>query len=41
MRTDLEVAQDFVHGWLALRTDRRARIGKEIPLRAGRGAQSS
>jgi HEAT repeat protein len=34
MRTDLEVANDFVHRWLALRKDRRARLGKEIPIAA-------
>jgi hypothetical protein len=32
MRTDLEVANDFVHRWLALRKDRRARLGTQIPV---------
>jgi len=33
-RTDLEVANDFVHRWLALRRDRRARLGMRIPVAA-------
>src|SRR5215470_18260437 len=31
-RTDLELATDFVHQWGALSKDRRARLGKQIPL---------
>jgi hypothetical protein len=33
-RTDLEVANDFVHRWLALPKERRGRLGKQIPLAA-------
>jgi hypothetical protein len=38
MRTDLEVANDFVHRWLALRKERRARLGKQIPVAAVQAA---
>ena len=31
-RTDLELATDFVHRWRALSKDRRARLGKQIPI---------
>jgi hypothetical protein len=34
MRTDIEVANDFVHRWLALRKERRAHLGKQIPVPA-------
>ncbi len=34
MRTDLEVANDFVHRWLALRKERRAHLGRQIPVAA-------
>jgi hypothetical protein len=33
-RTDLEVASDFAHRWLALPKERRARLGKQIPVAA-------
>jgi hypothetical protein len=33
-RTDLEVAKDFVHRWLALPKERRGRLGRQIPLAA-------
>jgi len=33
-RTDLELATDFVHQWGALSKDRRARLGKQIPVAA-------
>src|SRR5215470_5183804 len=33
-RTDLELATDFVHQWGALSKDRRARLGKQIPVSA-------
>ena len=33
-QTDLEVASDFVHRWEALRKERRARLGKQIPVAA-------
>jgi hypothetical protein len=32
MRTDLEIANDFVHRWLALPKERRAHLGKQIPV---------
>jgi hypothetical protein len=38
MRTDLEVVKDFVHRWLALRKERRARLGKQIPVPAVQAA---
>jgi hypothetical protein len=41
MRTDLEVANDFVHRWLALRKERRARLGKQIPVAAVQAAALS
>ena len=34
MRTDLEVANDFVRRWLALRKERRARLGEQVPVAA-------
>jgi hypothetical protein len=33
-RSDLEIAGDFVHRWAALPKERRARLGKQIPLAA-------
>jgi hypothetical protein len=33
-RTDLELATDFVYRWRALSKDRRARLGKQIPISA-------
>src|SRR5215467_14768069 len=33
-RTDLEVANDFVHGWVASPKQRRARLGRTLPLAA-------
>jgi len=33
-RTDLELAIDFVHRWGALSKDRRAHLGKQIPVAA-------
>jgi len=33
-RTDLEVANDFVHGWVASPKPRRARLGKKLPVAA-------
>jgi len=33
-RTDLELANDFVHRWVALPKGRRARLGKQIPVAA-------
>jgi hypothetical protein len=33
-RTDLELATDFVHRWGVLSKDRRARLGKQIPVAA-------
>ena len=33
-RSDLELATDFVHRWKALANQRRARLGKEIPITA-------
>jgi hypothetical protein len=33
-RSDLEVASDFVHRWAALPKERRARLGKQIPVAA-------
>jgi len=41
MRTDLEVANDFVHRWLALPKERRARLGKQIPVAAVQAAALS
>jgi hypothetical protein len=32
MRTDVDVAVDFVHRWLALRKERRARLGEQMPV---------
>jgi HEAT repeat protein len=37
-RTDLEVAKDFVHRWLALPKERRGRLGRQIPLAAVQAA---
>ena len=37
-RTDLEVARDFVHRWLALPKERRGRPGRQIPLAAVQAA---
>jgi HEAT repeat protein len=34
MRTDLEIANDFVHRWLALRKDRRVRLREQMPIAA-------
>jgi hypothetical protein len=34
VRSDLEVAHDFVHIWLALPKERRARLGNQIPVAA-------
>ncbi len=34
MRSNLEIASDFVHRWAALPKERRARLGKQIPLAA-------
>ena len=31
-RSDLEIASDFVHRWVALPKERRARLGKQIPV---------
>jgi hypothetical protein len=36
--TDLEVAKDFVHRWLALPKERRGQLGKQIPLTAMQAA---
>jgi HEAT repeats len=33
-RTDLEVANDFVHGWVASPKQRRARLGRNLPIAA-------
>jgi HEAT repeats len=33
-RSDLEVAHDFVHRWLALPKERRARLGNQVPVQA-------
>src|SRR6266581_4450160 len=33
-RTDLEVANDFVHGWVASPKQRRARLGRKLPVAA-------
>jgi hypothetical protein len=33
-RSDLEVAHDFVHRWLALLKERRARLGNQVPVGA-------
>ena len=33
-RSNLEVASDFVHRWAALPKERRARLGKQIPVAA-------
>src|SRR5215468_9261938 len=33
-RTDIEVANDFVHGWVASPKQRRARLGRKLPLAA-------
>ena len=33
-RTDLEVANDFVHGWGASPKQRRARLGRKLPIAA-------
>jgi hypothetical protein len=33
-RADLELATDFVYRWRALSRDRRARLGKQIPISA-------
>jgi hypothetical protein len=33
-RSDLELANDFVHRWASLRKERRARLGKQIPVAA-------
>ena len=41
MRTDLEVANDFVHRWLALPKERRARLGKQMPVAAVQAAALS
>jgi hypothetical protein len=41
MRTDLEVANDFIHRWLALPKERRARLGKQIPVAAVQAAALS
>jgi hypothetical protein len=41
MRTDFEVANDFVHRWLALRKERRAHLGKQIPVAAVQAAALS
>jgi hypothetical protein len=38
MRTDLEVAKDFVNRWLALPKERRGRLGKQIPVAAVQAA---
>jgi hypothetical protein len=38
MRTDLEVANDFVNRWLALPKGRRAHLGKQIPVAAVQAA---
>jgi hypothetical protein len=32
VRSDLEVAHDFVHRWLALPKERRARLGNQVPV---------
>jgi HEAT repeat protein len=37
-RTDLEVAKDFAHRWLALPKERRGRLGRQIPLAAVQAA---
>ena len=33
-RTDLEVASDFVHGWVATAKQRRARLDRKLPVAA-------
>src|SRR5262249_40315846 len=33
-RTNLELAVDFVHNWVALPKERRARLGKQMPVAA-------
>jgi hypothetical protein len=33
-RTDLEVANDFVHGWVASPKQRRGRLGRRLPVAA-------
>ena len=40
-RTDIELANDFVHRWLAVRKERRGRLGKQIPLAAVQAAAIS
>src|SRR5215469_3827804 len=40
-RTDLELATDFVHRWGVLSKDRRARLGKQIPVAAVQAAALS
>src|SRR5215831_15476115 len=37
-RTDLELANDFVHRWGALRKERRARLGRQMPIAAVQAA---
>ena len=41
MRTSLELADDFFHRWLACTKERRARLGKQIPLAAVQAAALS
>src|SRR5215467_15093530 len=40
-RTDLEVANDFVHGWVASPKQRRARLGRTLPVAAVQAAALS
>jgi hypothetical protein len=41
VRSDLEVASDFVQRWTALRKDRRTRLGQQIPIPAVQAAALS
>jgi len=40
-RTDIELATDFVHGWGALSKQKRALLGKQIPVAAVQAAALS
>src|SRR5215831_1478351 len=40
-RTDLEVANDFVHAWVASLKQRRARLGRTLPVAAVQAAALS
>jgi hypothetical protein len=31
-RSDLELANDFIHLWIALARERRARVSKQMPV---------